>query len=639
MNHQDLAKYKKEMRGYAETYSMLFRASTKDGFMKMNAISDLTLKGKWTSLHTTAITVYLKRPDGTSMRVLVVTKKNHTAVNCTGLLWLHGGGYAVGLPEQDVPFANLFLAEDNCVMVLPDYTRSVDAPYPAALNDAYQTLVWMKKNAGSLGIRQDQIFVGGESAGGGLACALTLYARDKGEVNIAFQMPLYPMLDDRMTETSSHNASPLWDTKKNLAAWQLYRGEKRVTSPYFAPARETNYKNLPPAFTIISDNEPFYAETKTYFDHLYHAGTEILLKEYPGCFHSFDINCPNTEASRNARKLETKVFRYAQKNYFAKQPVVKEKIPATEPVEVEIQNVIRDIEKQQEFLSSQKDVSLSEAPEEEPSAGEVNMPEETEEVLPETEPVCAEENAPEETLEEESVPVEEKIPVVEPVAAEENISEETKEEEAAISDDGTAEAGSVTEEENTAEVLPEVEPVAAEENTLEESGEAGPVLKEESPVEELPPEDTGPAGTEETLPKEVEERPVSESTTVDFPIHPSEKETTISEDEIEKISSELTSIAEEVPPEFEQTRRMEEEEAEAEKETEAVAEEATEPLTKPFTREDVMRLLHQKDEKRQSDDLKPYNNEKEEVYDNLQKILEEDTTTSIEQINDLVDKL
>ena len=116
------------------------------------------------------------------------------------------------------------------------------------------------------------------------------------------------MLDDRMTETSSHNTSPIWDTKKNLAAWALYRGDTKETSPYFAPARETDFHSLPPAFTIITENEPFYAEVTKYFVNLYRAGNEVMIKEYPGCFHSFDISCPNTVTAKQARKLEQNVF-------------------------------------------------------------------------------------------------------------------------------------------------------------------------------------------------------------------------------------------------------------------------------------------------------------------------------------------
>lgn len=93
-------------------------------------------------------------------------------------------------------------------------------------------------------MRRDKIFVGGNSAGGGMTAALTLYARDKGEVNIAFQMPLYPMLDDRPTKTSKNNDAPVWNTKSNIAAWKLYLGDDYGTdrvSKYAAPARETDF--------------------------------------------------------------------------------------------------------------------------------------------------------------------------------------------------------------------------------------------------------------------------------------------------------------------------------------------------------------------------------------------------------------
>lgn len=78
--------------------------------------------------------------------------------------------------------------------------KSLYAPFPAALEDCYLALLWLKENGEKYGMRRDKIFVGGNSAGGGMTAALTLYARDKGEVNIAFQMPLYPMLDDRPTK-------------------------------------------------------------------------------------------------------------------------------------------------------------------------------------------------------------------------------------------------------------------------------------------------------------------------------------------------------------------------------------------------------------------------------------------------------
>ena len=93
----------------------------------------------------------------------------------------------------------------GAVVFSPGYRMAFETPYPAALDDCYDALLYLKNHADELGIRTDQIMVGGESAGGGLCVAVCMKARDTGDVKIAFQMPLYPMLDDRDTETSRDN--------------------------------------------------------------------------------------------------------------------------------------------------------------------------------------------------------------------------------------------------------------------------------------------------------------------------------------------------------------------------------------------------------------------------------------------------
>ena len=82
-------------------------------------------------------------------------------------------------------------------MVAPDYRKALDELYPAALNDCYDTLLWMRDNAESLNIRSEKFAVGGHSAGGGLTAAVTLKVFDTQDVKIAFQMPIYPMIDHR----------------------------------------------------------------------------------------------------------------------------------------------------------------------------------------------------------------------------------------------------------------------------------------------------------------------------------------------------------------------------------------------------------------------------------------------------------
>lgn len=237
------------------------------------------------------------------------------------ILWIHGGGYATGVPEQDFVFIDRMLETCDCIVVAPDYTLSMEKPYPCALNDCYDALLWVKENARALGANDSQIFVGGDSAGGGLCAAICLYARDKGEVNIAFQMPLYPMLDDRPTRTNADNHAPGWDTPSNIEAWKLYLGDlygKDV--PYYAaPARATDYSNLPPALTYVGDIEPFTAETEDYVENLRNCGIEVKFKLYKGCFHGFDVFGYGSKVAKDAELFFIEGFLYAVNKYFAKQ--------------------------------------------------------------------------------------------------------------------------------------------------------------------------------------------------------------------------------------------------------------------------------------------------------------------------------
>ncbi|WP_143316461.1 alpha/beta hydrolase [Clostridium sp. HBUAS56017] len=264
----------------------------------------------------------ISRKDGSMMRVCIFKSKTKKE-NLPGVLWLHGGGYAIGTPYQSKLYAKEFMKVRDCIVVVPDYRLSIEAPYPAALEDSYETLLWMKDHAKELGINENQLMVGGDSAGGGLTAALTLYARDKKEVNIAFQMPLYPMIDDRMiTESARDNNAPVWNSKSNYNGWKLYLGNL-FGSPnvpcYAAAAREKDYSNLPPTVTFVGDLEPFRDETIQYVENLKKAGVEVQFKMYKGCFHGFDQMCPNAEVSQKSFTFLTNSFIYAVDHYYAEQ--------------------------------------------------------------------------------------------------------------------------------------------------------------------------------------------------------------------------------------------------------------------------------------------------------------------------------
>ena len=256
-----------------------------------------------------------------SIPALVLSPKEKT-VNVPGVLWIHGGGYIAGMKEMvHMSRAVDLVKKYGAVVISPGYRLAFQAPYPAALNDCYGALLYMKAHAAVFGIRDDQLMVGGESAGGGLCAAVCIRARDEGKVNIAFQMPLYPMLDDRDTETSRDNHGKVWNTRKNHFAWRMYlrKRDRKNVPVYAAPARLKDYSNLPPAYTFVGDGEPFYAETMDYIGHLKAQGIQAEVDVYHTNIHAFDMMKPELRISDIAAKRFNRQFAYAKEHYFAPQ--------------------------------------------------------------------------------------------------------------------------------------------------------------------------------------------------------------------------------------------------------------------------------------------------------------------------------
>ena len=262
-------------------------------------------------------------PSGARRIPALVLSPEELSAPAAGVLWIHGGGYISGMKEMVYISRAVELVKSfGAVVVSPGYRLApLFSPYPAAIDDCYAALLYMKEHAAELWVREDQLMVGGESAGGGLCAAVCIKARDTGEVNVAFQMPLYPMLDDRDTETSRDNHGRVWNTWKNHFGWRCYlRGTDRETlPPYAAPARVENMEGLPPAYTFVSTGEPFYAETLEYIRRLKDCGIPASADVYETDMHAFDMMRPKDALSIEAARRFNESFAYAQAHYFAPQ--------------------------------------------------------------------------------------------------------------------------------------------------------------------------------------------------------------------------------------------------------------------------------------------------------------------------------
>ncbi len=261
------------------------------------------------SLHSEEI--YIQSEDNEHQIRLRIFKPKDTHKVLPAMLYLHGGGYEMGNPELSLGVIESFIKKRPCVVVAPDYRLSIDHPFPAGFNDCYDTLLWMKNNALSINIRPSKFVVAGHSAGGGMTAAVTLKARDTQDVDIAFQMPIYPMLDYRQETTSAREFSNTvgWNTTSNKLAWELYLKDVPEPIPsYASPSLNQDYSNFPPTITFVGDLEPFKDETIAYVKALKKADIPVKFELYKGAFHGFETAVPDAIISKKANKFQFNSF-------------------------------------------------------------------------------------------------------------------------------------------------------------------------------------------------------------------------------------------------------------------------------------------------------------------------------------------
>lgn len=247
---------------------------------------------------------------------VLIIKPADTPEVPVGILWIHGGGYILGMKEMIYMSRAMDLVKRFGVTVIsPGYRLAWQKPYPAAVNDCWSVLSYMDKNRVQLGF--DRIMAGGESAGGGLCAAVCMMARDRG-IHVAFQMPLYPMISNVDTESSKDNHGRVWNTRRNHIGWRLYlrKQAREKVSPYAAASWQTDYSGLPPCYTFVGDGEPFYRETLKYTADLKSAGIEADIDVYHSDMHAFDMLKPDEEPGITAIKRFEDRFRYALEHYF-----------------------------------------------------------------------------------------------------------------------------------------------------------------------------------------------------------------------------------------------------------------------------------------------------------------------------------
>ncbi|WP_432246184.1 alpha/beta hydrolase fold domain-containing protein (plasmid) [Arthrobacter sp. G.S.26] len=259
--------------------------------------NDATFGPSWIEDDTPAVSVRQERLDTATVTIYTPRERTQGA-----LLWLHGGGLFGGAPKWDAPRCHRIATATGAVVVSVGYRLAPQNPFPAALDDARCVWTWMLSHAVDLGISEQAIAVGGQSAGGGLAAALVQRLVDEGE-SVAAQWLWVPMLDDRTAENTELDDIDhfVWNNRFNRMAWSSYLGTGgSITSitDYAVPARRTDLSGLPPAFIMTTDIDLFSAEDMDYARRLEAAGVEVTLDIISGAPHGFDDFASNAEPVR-----------------------------------------------------------------------------------------------------------------------------------------------------------------------------------------------------------------------------------------------------------------------------------------------------------------------------------------------------
>ena len=232
-----------------------------------------------------------------------------------GVLAIHGGGFIIGSVDAEHAGSAAMALGAGAVVVAVEYRLAPEHPYPAGLHDCYAALTWLHAESGALGVDPARVAVAGASAGGGLAAATALLARDRGGPPVCFQMLQIPELDDRL-DTPSMRAftdTPLWSRPLAVKSWAAYLGQLSGSPDvpsYAAPARAEDLSGLPPAYLSTAENDPLRDEGITYALRMLQAGVSVELHQFPGTFHGSAL-VTTAAVSRRAQAETAVVLRRA----------------------------------------------------------------------------------------------------------------------------------------------------------------------------------------------------------------------------------------------------------------------------------------------------------------------------------------
>lgn len=228
------------------------------------------------------------------------------------IAYLHGGGMICGTVDNYEPLVRHYAHLTGVPFLSIGYRLAPEHPGEIPARDAFAGIRWLIDHAAELDVDADRIAVMGDSGGGGIGAGAAILARDHG-IDLSMQILIFPMLDDRNTESDPHLApTAVWTYDNNYTAWHAVLGEgvgHVGVSAVAAPARLTDFADLAPGYIEVGELDIFRDESIDYAQRMLRAGVSCELHVVPGAPHGYEWLSPDAAVSRRALEQRIRVVR------------------------------------------------------------------------------------------------------------------------------------------------------------------------------------------------------------------------------------------------------------------------------------------------------------------------------------------
>ncbi len=228
--------------------------------------------------------------NGAELKTLVI-EPNRFEGNLPCIVFFHGGGFMLKASDAHYKIAKMYAEKLPCKVVYTDYRLSPKFQFPIPAEDCYQTYKWVLDNTTMLNINPDKIIIAGDSAGGNLALAVTLMARDR-EIRIPdAELLIYPATDRRMTTETmkKYIDTPIWNANLSKIMWKAYLGDQQPEKiEYASPIEAGSFKKFPPTYIEVAQYDALRDEGVDLYDKFQKQGIECEIHEITGACHGYE---------------------------------------------------------------------------------------------------------------------------------------------------------------------------------------------------------------------------------------------------------------------------------------------------------------------------------------------------------------